>query len=162
MSRQSEVRVRVSKCALRLTLVLSVLCGAAFAWSQQWPPISEAEKAVDQCPGQPGAPAVYLYREHTSNHIYWTVSSFARLKILTPAGKEYGTIEIPFSDVWKVEDIRARVLQPDGRIVRGDEVGLDLAAHADGGCHVVRKDGPDGEARRRVLQVVQVSDLLSC
>jgi hypothetical protein len=117
MSRQPSVRVSVSKCALRLTLVLGVLAGAAFAWSQQWPSITEAEKAVNQCPGQPGAPAVYLYREQTSNHVYSTFSSFARLKILTAAGKEYGAIEIPCSDVWKVEDIRARVLQPDGRIV---------------------------------------------
>lgn len=116
MSRPSA-HVGISKCVLGLALVLAALGGAAFARSQQWPPITEAEKAVKDCPGQPGAPAVYLYREQTSNEDDWTFSAFTRLKILTPAGKDYGSIEVPFSEAWKVKDIRARVLQPDGRIV---------------------------------------------
>jgi hypothetical protein len=116
MSKVAAVRMSVSTRLFGLILVLGALEGAAFAGPQKWPPITEAEKAVTQCPGQPGAPAVYLYREQTSNHNDWTFSAFARLKILTPAGKDYGTIEIPFSNVWRVEGIWARVLQPDGRI----------------------------------------------
>jgi hypothetical protein len=101
-----------------LILILGgALVGPAFAEPQEWPPITEAEKAVTQCPGQPGEPAVYLYRERTYDENKWTFSAFERLKILTPAGKDYGTIEIPFSEAWRVEDLWARVIQPDGRTV---------------------------------------------
>ncbi len=90
---------------------------AADAAPQVWPPVTDAQKAVDAAPGQPGAPAVYLYREQVSDQNEWTFKAFSRLKILTAAGKDYGTIEVPFSEAWKVEGIRARVVQPDGRIV---------------------------------------------
>ncbi len=116
MSKLTFIRTNLLARSFGPVLIIGALAGMALAGPQEWPPITEAEKAVTQCPGQPGAPAVYLYREQTSDHNTWTFSAFTRLKILTPAGKEYGTIEIPFSDAWQVEDIRARVLQPDGRI----------------------------------------------
>jgi hypothetical protein len=87
---------------------------AAAAPSEDWPPISNAELAMKDCPGQPGAPAAYLYREQTSDDNEWTFKAFFRLKILTPAGKDYGNIEIPISEVWRVKDIKARVVRPGG------------------------------------------------
>lgn len=117
MSQLTAVRTRLSALLFGLIPVLGALAGAAFAGPGQWPPITDAERAVKECPGQPGAPAVYLYRQQTSDHNEWTFSAFARLKILTPAGKDYGTIEIPFSDVWEVKNIWAAVIRPDGRAV---------------------------------------------
>jgi hypothetical protein len=98
-------------------LGLVVSPARAAAAPQDWPPVTEAEKALKDCPGQPGASAIYLRREQTSNDNDGTFRAFFRLKILTPAGKDYGTIEIPFSEAWRVKDIQARVVQPDGRVV---------------------------------------------
>ena len=44
------------------------------------------------------------------------MTAFYRLKVLTPAGKDYGNIELPFSDIWKVQEIKARVIGPDGEV----------------------------------------------
>lgn len=90
--------------------------GAAVAAGQaEWPSISDADRALKDCPGQPGAPAVCLLTVQITNHDEWTFQAFYRLKVLTPAGKEYGDIEIPFSEAWEVKQIKARVVQPDGQ-----------------------------------------------
>jgi hypothetical protein len=115
MSRSSAFRVRVPARAAWLISVLGALCGAALAAPQQWPIITEAERTFTQVPGQPGAPAAYLCREVVSDWKDRTYREFNRLKILTAAGKEYGTIEIPFTEAWPVVDITARVRRPDGR-----------------------------------------------
>ncbi|HMA52902.1 MAG TPA: DUF3857 domain-containing protein, partial [Acidobacteriota bacterium] len=110
-------RIRPGLSAAPLFLLFAAVFGLAVpAAPQMWPPLTDAQKAVKEAPGQPGAPAVCLYREQTSNHDNWTFSEFRRIKILTPAGKDYGTIEVPFSEAWTVERIRARVIKPDGGI----------------------------------------------
>jgi hypothetical protein len=86
-----------------------------YAAQQALPPLTTADRALAQCPGQPGAPAIYLYRGQTSNQNDWTYSESRRLKVLTEAGKVWGTIEIPFTEAWEVKAIRANVVQPDGR-----------------------------------------------
>ena len=57
------------------------------AAAQEWPPITDEEKALRDCPQQPGASAVFLYREETTSHEKWTTTCYFRLKILTPAGR---------------------------------------------------------------------------
>ncbi|HSA96359.1 MAG TPA: DUF3857 and transglutaminase domain-containing protein, partial [Acidobacteriota bacterium] len=85
---------------------------------KDWPPISAEEMALKDCPQQPGAPAVFLYREQLTNHNDFSASVHYRLKILTPAGKERANIEIPFNKgSYKIQGLKARVVQPDGRIV---------------------------------------------
>jgi hypothetical protein len=80
-----------------------------------WPPISAEETAMKDCPGQPGAPAVILDREETTDVETHATSVFKRLKILTDAGREYSNIEIPFmKGVTKVTVIQARVVTPEG------------------------------------------------
>jgi len=84
---------------------------------EDWQPITEAEKAMKDCPQQPGAPAVYLYREETINPDDETVTHIRRLKILTPAGKDRANIEIPVvKGLRKLNDLKARVVRPDGEI----------------------------------------------
>ena len=95
-----------------------LLAPGARAAAQEWPPVTEEEKAITDCPQQPGAPAVLLYREETTSHRTWTVTCFYRLKVLTPAGRDRANIEIPVYKGWyKVSDLKARVVRPDGTAV---------------------------------------------
>jgi hypothetical protein len=85
---------------------------------KDWPPISAEEMALKDCAQQPGAPAIFLYREEICDDDEFEWSYFRRLKILTPAGKDRANIEIPFvKGSYKVEGLKARVVQPDGRSV---------------------------------------------
>ena len=102
-------------------LVVLLLLGTVFgsfvhAAPQDWPPVTDAERTLKDCPGQPGAAAVFLLTEQVTDLNDWTFQAFARIKVLTPGGKEYGNIEIPFSEAWEVQEIHARVVQPDGRV----------------------------------------------
>jgi len=102
-------------------LVVLLLLGTVFgsfvhAAPEDWPPVTDAERTLKDCPGQPGAAAVCLSKVQISNHSDWTFKIFHRLKILTAAGKEYGTVEVPFSEVWQVKEIKARVVRPDGQV----------------------------------------------
>ena len=83
-----------------------------------WPPISAEEMAMTDCPQQPGAPAVFLWREVVTDHDDFSTSVHYRLKVLTAAGKERANVEIPFvKGSHKVDGLKARVVQPDGRSV---------------------------------------------
>lgn len=114
---------QVSLRAVRVIRLFSIFVGSfygisgGYAAQQTLPVLTEADRAITQCPGQPGAPAIYLYRGRTLNQDDWTFSESRRLKVLTPAGKEYATIEIPFSEAWEVKAIQANVVRPDGQSV---------------------------------------------
>jgi len=80
-----------------------------------WPPISAEDAAMTDCPKQPGAPAVILYREETTDVDKRTTTVFKRLKILTAAGRDRSSIVIPFVAGYnKVVGIEARVVPPQG------------------------------------------------
>jgi hypothetical protein len=98
-------------------LALMLLSGLRLpaAARTDWPPITEEEKSMKDCAQQPGAAAIYLYREEIMDAESYVFSVFRRLKILTPAGREYGNIEISYFKGWtKVQDFEARLIPPDG------------------------------------------------
>ena len=113
---------------MRHRLSLPVLCVLGCLWAMAalgpagaedpWPPITPAERAMTDCPQQPGAPAIFLYREEITDEEEFEWSFFQRLKVLTPAGKERANVEIPFvKGSTKIKDLKARVVHPDGREV---------------------------------------------
>jgi len=105
-----------SFCLAALLTVLAVL-GMRLPLSAQkpWPPLSPEEAAMKDCPQQPGAAAVWLYREMSTDHESFETTFFKRLKILTPAGRDRANIEIPYYKGRQlVEDLEARVLPPQG------------------------------------------------
>jgi hypothetical protein len=105
--------------AARIVGALLTLAVAPLGASpQQWPPVTEEEKALTDCPQQPGAPAIFLYREEIRNDNDWTRTYYCRMKILTAAGKDRANIEIPFAKgSEKVGDLEARVVRPNGGVV---------------------------------------------
>lgn len=89
------------------------------AGQEDWPPVTEEEKAMKDCPQQPGAPAVFLCREMTTDHNDLATSVYCRLKILTPAGKERANIEIPFvKGSSKIDGLEARLVRSDGTVAK--------------------------------------------
>lgn len=87
--------------------------------SQDWLPVTPAELAMKESPGGPGAAAVQLYYGEQEDH---NDPSYAfvyhRIKILNEKGRSYADVEIPFlDDSYDIADLKARTIQPDGRIV---------------------------------------------
>src|SRR5512143_1800973 len=104
---------------LVLVATLAVLAaGRASAQNQPkpWLPITPEELAMKDCPQQPGASAVILYREEITDGENGTMSVIRRLKVLTEAGRDHSNIEIPYTAGYtKITGLEARVVTPDGK-----------------------------------------------
>lgn len=69
-------------------------------------------------PSSPGADAVYLYREETTDDNLHYHGYYVRIKVLTEKGKELATVRIPYERrSFKVTDIQGRTIHRDGSIV---------------------------------------------
>lgn len=111
----------------RLTLI-GLLAGAAAAPSfaaSDFPPITEAERALTRVPEAPNAPAVVLFRKGRFSTldpvrgIYDpTFTVIERRKILTAAGAQrYSDVVLHHSRRQSLLNLRARTVLPDGRVV---------------------------------------------
>lgn len=86
-----------------------------------WPAISQEELAMKDDAANPGAPAVILFRETSTDNVLGYESSYYRIKIFKEDGKKYADVHVPFiKDFIYVEDITARTVHPDGRVVDFD------------------------------------------
>jgi hypothetical protein len=114
--------------AIRRTLarLLSLLaCLAVFsagARADSWTAPTPEELKMTSQPQVPGAAAVYLYKEEiTDDHLHmW--SKYARIKILTEAGKEYANVELKqysSSDNggYSIGGVAGRTIHPGGTII---------------------------------------------
>jgi hypothetical protein len=97
-------------------LLLLVLASPSLVHAQfQDPTPDELKMTAD--PKAPGADAVYLYREETTDDKLHFHGYYERIKILTEKGKELATISIPYEHgAFKVADIRGRTIHADGSI----------------------------------------------
>jgi hypothetical protein len=73
-------------------------------------------------PQVPGASAVYLYREETTDDKLHMFSIYIRLKVLSERGKEFSNVELQFARVsdgggFTVADIEGRTIHSDGTII---------------------------------------------
>jgi len=81
---------------------------------------SPAELSMTSQPEVPGAAAVYLNREESTDDLKHVLQIYERIKVLTEAGKEYANVEIPFQggdDGMNLYDVAGRTIHPDGTIV---------------------------------------------
>jgi len=82
----------------------------------QEPTKDELQMTAD--PKAPGAAAVYLYREETTDDALHYHGYYERIKILTEKGKEQATIRIPYEHgEFKVTDVRGRTIHADGTVI---------------------------------------------
>lgn len=92
------------------------------ARSEQWTTPTPEELKVTSQPQVPGAAAVYLFKEEiTDDHLHmW--SKYARIKVLTEAGKEYANVELKQYSSSKnggytIGGVAGRTIHPDGTII---------------------------------------------
>ncbi len=111
---------------LVLACLLLAPLAARGAAAADFPPITDAERALTSVPEEPNAPAVMLFKkgellmagygllkESPSSLLRVQV----RVKILTEAGRSKGEVVIAHSDVKRLHGFQARTVLPDGRIV---------------------------------------------
>ena len=116
---RSRVLLRAALVALPLTLAAAPLAAAA-----DFPPISDAEKALTLVPGDPSAPAVVLFEKAYCKLLDYPRELISRLevevrvKILSEEGKErFGEVAIAHSKAHRLHGFAGRTVLPDGRVL---------------------------------------------
>lgn len=107
-------------CRLICLGIISVCACLPALASDQWVAPTPDELKMTSIPQVPGATAVYLDLEQTTDDRLRMFSYYIRLKVLTEGGKDYANVELPyFSNLTdqSVDNIAGRTIQPDGTIV---------------------------------------------
>ena len=119
-----RTRFRLSGVLAVAVLSLPISMLGQYAGFQQ--PTTE-ELSITAEPKDPGAAAIYLYREETVDDNLHYHSFAARIKVLTEKGKELATVEVPYGKTkFQVSDIKARTIHADGKIIPLDVKPTDL------------------------------------
>jgi hypothetical protein len=109
------MRIRRNVWAL---LMLSALMAPAAGSAQKFQAPTKEELQMTSDPKAPGASAVFLNREQTTDNRFHFVSGYARIKILTELGKEWATVEIPYVHGFSAEPvIEGRTIHSDGTVI---------------------------------------------
>ena len=109
------MRAQVLKCLVFISVALTLppILHAQF----QEP--SKEELLMTADPKAPGAAAVYLYREETTDDNLHYHSYYVRVKILTEKGKELATVHVPYEHgQFKVTNIEGRTIHSDGTVIQ--------------------------------------------
>ncbi len=88
----------------------------------QWTVPTAEELSMTSQPEVPGAPAVYLFREETTEDKLHMFSTYVRLKVLTEGGKDYANVELNYAHFSEgsaivIDNIEGRTIHPDGTII---------------------------------------------
>ncbi len=98
-------------------LLIALLASTANLCAQFQQPTGEELKMTAD-PRAPGAAAVYLYREETSDDSVSIRTYYVRIKVLTEKGKDLATIRIPYEHgEFKVANIEGRTIHSDGTVI---------------------------------------------
>jgi transglutaminase-like putative cysteine protease len=103
----------------------------------QQPTQEELKLTAD--PKNPGAEAIYLYREETVDDNLHFHTLYVRIKVLTEKGKEQATVSVPyFKGETTITAIKARTIHADGTVIPLDVKPADLVAAKVGDLQVNR------------------------
>ena len=102
--------------------VVCLIALAAIARADQWTAPTAEELKMTSQPEVPGAAAVYLFKEEVTDDQLHTWSKYARIKVLTEAGREYANVELKGYELlehggYTVRAISGRTIHPDGTII---------------------------------------------
>lgn len=132
----------------RIAIWAAILAGAILPFvhvaraTPDFPPLDPADLKLKDNPAQPGATAMYLYRE-----IFINDKTFGRVfeednyrvKIFTEEGKKYGNVEVEYlQGISDVGDVHGRTIHPDGTVIefKGDVVDKVLIKAGDIKIHI--------------------------
>jgi hypothetical protein len=99
-----------------LSAILAVFITPARAQKEDWQPITQQDLEVKQVPGNPGADAVQLYYADFINDQEQTEFFYVRIKVLNEKGKSHADVELIIPPEGSISSLKARTIQPDGRI----------------------------------------------
>jgi hypothetical protein len=90
--------------------------------ADQWTAPTKEELSMTSQPEVPGAAAVYLDRQETTEDKLHVWSVYVRLKVLTEKGKDYANVELKYGSSnsgggYTVGDIAGRTIHPDGTVI---------------------------------------------
>jgi hypothetical protein len=108
------MKIRTGSC---FALVVFTFTAAVICSAQKFQDPSRDELQMSSDPKAPGAPAVFLYREQTTDNFNHFVSQYARIKVLAELGKEWATVEVPYSGYDAPPLIEGRTIHTDGTVV---------------------------------------------
>jgi hypothetical protein len=105
-------------CGWSLALLI-VIPATGFTVAKGWKKIPEPERSLGSVPFAPDAPAVVLMEKGHLVVSPKAVSSYLevhrRVKVLNDAGRAYGTVRLFSSDYYRMKELIARTVLPDGR-----------------------------------------------
>jgi hypothetical protein len=96
--------------------LLAVFIAPAQAQKEDWQPITQHDMEMKQVPGNPGADAVQLYYADFINDQEQTEFYYVRIKVLNEKGKSHADVELVVPPEGSISGLKARTIQPDGRI----------------------------------------------
>jgi hypothetical protein len=99
-----------------LFIFLAVFVVHARAQKEDWQPITQHDLEMKQVPGNPGADAVQLYYADFINDEEQTEFFYVRIKVLNEKGKGHADVELVIQPDVSISRLKARTIQPDGRI----------------------------------------------
>ena len=103
---------------LHTAILLPILLLTHLANAQKFQEPTREELQMTSEPKAPGAAAIYLYREQTSDNRSHYISAYVRIKVLTEPGKEWGSVEVPYDpDYDALPIIEARTIHADGTVI---------------------------------------------
>jgi hypothetical protein len=103
---------------LFLVALLALAASMPAFGSPNWTQPTPDELKMTSDPAAPDAPAVYLFREETVDDKLHFHRLYARIKILTERGKQYGDIEVPYeAGAANIRDIEGRTIHADGTVI---------------------------------------------
>ncbi|WP_263351141.1 DUF3857 domain-containing transglutaminase family protein [Acidicapsa acidisoli] len=112
-----------------IAMTLTALSHPQLVSAQKFQEPTKEELQMTSDPKSPGAPAVYLYREEVTDNNSHYVSSYARIKVLTELGKEWATVEVPYTPGYSAPPIiEGRTIHADGTVIPLVGKGADLLA----------------------------------
>ena len=118
-------------------LTLAALAQPIAGVAQKFQEPTKEELQMTSDPKAPGAPAVFLNREETTDNGSHYISEYARIKVLTELGKEWATVEVPYVPGYSEPPIIVgRTIHPDGTVVPLTGKASDLLVFKNHNNHV--------------------------
>lgn len=109
--------MNLKRWAVFSSIFFSLATFATLALGEDWPQISDRDRAVTSIPERPGAPAVILMREQTDDNMNNLLTVYERIKILTEAGRKYATVALPYSRLVTIAALSGRTVHADGSVI---------------------------------------------